>query len=60
MDNDSDDQLGVVDPDAQKEAIENEAHRLAKCQWVLKEFYTLCSTKTKVSVNKGAFFFVLN
>lgn len=56
MDDDSDDQLGVVDPDAQKEAIENEAHRLAEGQWFLKEFYTLCSTKTKVSVDKGAFF----
>lgn len=48
-----DDQLGAVDPDVQKEAIENEAHRLAEGQWFLKEFYTLCSTQAKVSVDKA-------
>ena len=58
MDDDSD-QLRAVDPDVQKEAIENEAHRLAKGQWFLKEFYSFCSTKAKVSVDKGAYFFVL-
>lgn len=59
MHDDSDDQLGAVDPDAQKEAIENEAHRLAEGQWFLREFYSFCSTKARVSVNKGAHFFVL-
>jgi len=58
VDDDSD-QLRAVDPNVQKEAIENEANRLAEGQWFLKEFYSLCSTKTKVSVNKGVYFFVL-
>ena len=56
MGDDSDDQLGVVSNDEQKDAIENKAHRLAEGQGFLKEFYSFCSAKSKVSVDKRACF----
>jgi hypothetical protein len=52
--------LGVVASDEQKEAIENEAHRLAEGQWFLKEFYALCFTKSKISVDKSVYSFLAN
>ncbi|KDR78004.1 hypothetical protein GALMADRAFT_138162 [Galerina marginata CBS 339.88] len=51
-DSDAIEQVTVIDPQEQKEAIENEAHRLAEGVWFLKEFYTHCSMK-EVSVDKN-------